>query len=223
MSPESARARSRAAPAVLLLPVLAALVLAVVDLADAGRGLATRVSGALGDSGVDNPVTAVLLNFRSYDTLLEVAVLVVAAVTVWRFEPLSASACRSVDPVLRALVRRLLPVLVLTAGYLLWAGGKAPGGAFQAGALLGAGAVVMMLAGARVPPGWAGTLGRLALTGGLALFLVAGALPLAGGGQLLEYPGGQAGAWILLIEAASALSIGAILGLLFMGGGPRRP
>jgi multisubunit Na+/H+ antiporter MnhB subunit len=116
-----------------------------------------------------------------------------------------------------------LPVLVLTAGYLLWAGGKAPGGAFQAGALLGAGVVVMVLAGARVPPGWAGTPGRLALTGGLGLFLAAGALPLAGGGQLLEYPAGQAGAWILLIEAASALSIGAVLGLLFIGGRPRQP
>jgi multisubunit Na+/H+ antiporter MnhB subunit len=32
------------------------------------------------ESGVDHPVTAVLLNFRSYDTLLEIAVLLLAVV-----------------------------------------------------------------------------------------------------------------------------------------------
>ena len=34
-------------------------------------------------SGVRNPVTAVLLNFRGYDTLLEMGVLLVALLGVW--------------------------------------------------------------------------------------------------------------------------------------------
>ncbi len=34
-------------------------------------------------SGVTHPVTAVLLNFRGYDTLLEVAVLLIALVGTW--------------------------------------------------------------------------------------------------------------------------------------------
>jgi multisubunit Na+/H+ antiporter MnhB subunit len=42
-------------------------------------------------------VTAVLLNFRGYDTLLEIAVLTVALVGVWALGPRRASrkACRA--------------------------------------------------------------------------------------------------------------------------------
>jgi uncharacterized MnhB-related membrane protein len=45
-------------------------------------GLSVHVAGAIADSGADNPVTAVLLNFRAYDTLLEVAVLLLALIGV---------------------------------------------------------------------------------------------------------------------------------------------
>ena len=45
------------------------------------------VSSNMPISGVDNPVTAVLLNFRGYDTLLEIGVLLLAAVGVLSVSP----------------------------------------------------------------------------------------------------------------------------------------
>ncbi|MGD9289220.1 MAG: hypothetical protein PVG74_16510, partial [Desulfobacterales bacterium] len=45
------------------------------------------VSSNMPISGVENPVTAVLLNFRGYDTLLEIGVLLLAAVGVLSVAP----------------------------------------------------------------------------------------------------------------------------------------
>ena len=44
--------------------------------------LPALVQDKLTHSGVQNPVTAVLLNFRSYDTLLEIGVLLIVAVAM---------------------------------------------------------------------------------------------------------------------------------------------
>ena len=63
---------------VLTLLLTAALGYAVWTLPSDGAGLGNDVAANLDRSGVSNPVTAVLLNFRGYDTLLEVMVLLLA-------------------------------------------------------------------------------------------------------------------------------------------------
>jgi multisubunit Na+/H+ antiporter MnhB subunit len=172
-------------------------------------------------SGVSNPVTAVLLNFRAYDTLLELAVLLTASLGVLALGP-APRGYRPAGPVLAGLVQQLAPLLVLVAGYLLWAGAHAPGGAFQAGALLAAVGVLLHLggqAGAGLP---AETARRGLLAAGPALFLAVGLLPLALGQAFLTYPAGWAGALILAIEAAATLSIATALTLVYLGGRPPR-
>ena len=104
--------------------------------------LAGQVAANLADSGVTNPVTAVLLNFRAYDTLLELAVLLAALLGIFALGP-ARPGFKEGGPVLDGLIRWLVPLLVVTGGYLLWVGAHAPGGAFQAGALLAAAAVLM--------------------------------------------------------------------------------
>ena len=52
---------------------------------------------------------------------------------------------------LDTLTRLLVPVLILVAAYLLWVGAHAPGGAFQAGSVLGAAGVLLLLSGWRLP------------------------------------------------------------------------
>jgi hypothetical protein len=49
--------------------------------------LAGQVLARIGESGVSNPVTAVLLNFRGYDTLLELAVLLAALLGILALGP----------------------------------------------------------------------------------------------------------------------------------------
>jgi len=195
---------------------------AIWSLPTVAAGLSVQVRERLPESGVRAEVTAVLLNFRGYDTLLEVAVLLAALLGVWhlgRFRlPRIGLAPGSV---METLVRVLVPVMILVTGYVLWLGGHAAGGAFQAGALL-AGAGVLLLAvrpEALALQDHAG-LRTLLVAGAAAFVLVAGAVML-GGRAPLEYPPAQAGRLILLIEAASTLSIGLTLTLLFAGGRPQ--
>jgi multisubunit Na+/H+ antiporter MnhB subunit len=201
--------------------LLAVLSWAVLSLPATPTGLTEASLANLAESGVTNPVTAVLLNYRAYDTLLEVGVLLLAIVGVWSLQRGEWPASELGDrPLLLSLLRLLLPVLILAAGYLLWIGAFAPGGAFQGGALLG-GAIVL---------GILGGLGhrllererflRTGLALGTLVFAAVGAVTMLGTGGILQYPLGAAGAWILVIESALLLSIGLTLGLLYLGGRP---
>ena len=209
----------RAVAAVLAL-ALGALVARALLALPPSAGLRDAVAAQLHASGVTHPVTAVLLNFRGYDTLLEVGVLLLALIATWSLR-LAPTRIERDSPglVLQELVRLLVPLLILLAGYLLWLGAHAPGGAFQAGALLaGAGVLLTLVEGRPL-----GRLSPTALRGlavlGVAVFLAV-ALLVMGGGRLLEYPRGRAGLLILLIEAASTVSIGLALVYLFRGDEP---
>ncbi len=174
------------------------------------------VAARVGESGVSNPVTAVLLNFRAWDTLLEVAVLVVALLLVSGLAPVRIAPAPPSELVLPFL-RIVVPVAVLLAGHLLWKGATAPGGAFQAAALLTGGGLALALCGLLGAGRRTGHVLVLAGLGGLALFLAAalGAAILTGG--LLDYPAGSAKVWIIAIESALTLSIAAMLVSLFLG------
>jgi multisubunit Na+/H+ antiporter MnhB subunit len=193
----------------------------LLDLPPASGGLTHSALKHLPESGVTNPVTAVLLNYRGYDTLLEIAVLLLAVVAVWaiRESDRPAQASRG-KPVLSALLRIALPLIVLFSGYLLWIGSFAPGGAFQGGALLGGGLVLLLLVGLRRLDRSDISHLRFALVAGLVVFVaVAGGVMFMTGG-LLQYPFGSAGSWILVIESAALLSIALTLAALFAGGRP---
>ena len=205
----------------LLVSVPAAgLAYVVLSLPLVGNGLKEAVAEQLALSGVRHPVTAVLLNFRGYDTLLEMGVLLLALLGVWSLGGIPEQRESSPGPVLDMLSRLLVPVLILVAGYLLWVGAYAPGGAFQAGSVLGAAGVLLLLAGWRLGVRFAGLPLRITLVTGLGVFVVVGVTMILVGGRLLEYPPLFAGVLILLIEAAATLSIGITLAALFLGGRP---
>jgi multisubunit Na+/H+ antiporter MnhB subunit len=197
------------------------LVLAVLELPRDPGGLTALIEANLERSGVANPVTGVLLAFRAFDTWLEVAVLLVAALaalSVRRADDLrDLPVPRVTDPMLAALPRVLVPLMVLAAGYLFWLGTRSPGGAFQAGAVLASAGVLLLLAGRagvdRLPPRAL----RLALTAGVIAFLAAALAPLAGGRRVLELDPASAGTVIVLVESAITLSIAVTLALLFAG------
>jgi len=206
---------------VLLSALAAGLGYVVLSLPVQDPGLSEQVTANLVPSGVSNPVTAVLLNFRSYDTLLEMGVLLLALVGVWSLGgiPQQRNSTRP-GPVLDTLSRQLVPLLILVAGYLLWVGAYAPGGAFQAGAVLAAAGVLLLLAGWRPGARFSRLPLRIALVTGLGIFVAVGMVLILLGRRLLEYPPSFTGSLILLIEAAASLSIGITLAALFLGGRP---
>jgi multisubunit Na+/H+ antiporter MnhB subunit len=185
------------------------------------EGLVEESLAALPRSGVKNPVTAVLLNYRGYDTLLEVAVLLLAIVGVWSLQPAPGDSLdREKRPLLLSLLRFALPVLILCSGYLLWIGAFAPGGAFQGGALLGGAMVLALLGGLLRDVLSRINLLRIGLVLGLTVFIGIAGTGVLITGSLLGYPNGLAGTLILLVESAALVSIGLTLGLLYWGGRP---
>ncbi|MFP5506745.1 MAG: MnhB domain-containing protein [Gammaproteobacteria bacterium] len=212
----------------VLIVVLAALLsvtlaAAMLELPPHAVRLPDAVAANIADSGVAHPITAVLLNFRGYDTLLEIAVLLLALFGVLALvKPHAARATHPAHPLLQTLARLLAPLMVLVAGYLLWVGASAPGGAFQAGAVLAAAGVLLRLAG--LLPAWAapGLLLRAGLALGLLVF-VAVAAAVLGHATLLTYPPALAGGLILTIEAALTLSIGLTLAALYLASTEVRP
>lgn len=186
---------------------------------DSGERLAALALEKVPESGVSNPVTSVLLNYRAYDTLMELAVLLVALLGIWSLGP-AAPGFQPAAEVLRGMVAWFVPLLILSAGYLLWVGGHAPGGAFQGGALLGAAGVTLALAG-HANAGLPGERGLRLLAGlGVLVFTLVGLVLMILGLGFLTYPPGHAKWPILLIETAATLAIGATLAAAYLGGHP---
>jgi len=204
----------------LLSVLLAGLVYAVLTIAQNSPGLGLLAAENIIMSGVSNPVTAVLLNYRGYDTLLEMSVLLLVLIAVWSLGGLSKQRRSFPGPVLNLLSNLLVPLLIMAAGYLLWIGASAPGGAFQAGSVLGAAGVLLLLSGWRLGTQFAGWPLRIVLISGLAVFVVSGLIFIMLGRQFLQYPPLFSGLIILLIESAATLSIGITLAALFLGGRP---
>lgn len=230
---EGARAPGRSGLPVVIGTLGAALVLTVgfapalwraaTPLAGGTDGLSAAVAGLLPRTGVDHGVTGVLLNLRSYDTLLEIVVLLVAVLAALAIggqdrtapEPMPrpTSTGLRVPPLQTAATGLLVPVLVLLVAWLLFAGSSRPGGAFQAGAVLTALVLLLHLAQRPVLPLDAARSRAVAVSGVLAFVLVAAVGPLLGGAWLQLDPA-WAGPVIIALEAVLAVAIGASLALI---------
>lgn len=214
------RSRSTAVLPVLCGALAGAAALAIAGVATADAPLAPVVLERVADTGVSHPVTAVLLDFRAWDTLLEMGVLLGGLVAVWALErgrpavPPRASALG--EPVLAALVRWIVPITIITAIHLIWLGSHAPGGAFQAGALLAGAGVLLLAAGFMQPYRSGSALMRVTAAAGLFVFCAVALWTTVTQGFMLRYPDASAHLWILAIEAVLALSIAAILADLFV-------
>jgi multisubunit Na+/H+ antiporter MnhB subunit len=122
----------------------------------------------------------------------------------------------SPSPILVLLLRVMLPFIILVSGYILWIGKTAPGGAFQAGAVLAAGGILLATAADQFNLSASKAM-PLATVIGLLVFLLVAMAAMMLGGNYLQYPVPLAGTLILVIEAAATLSIAAVLVRLFVG------
>lgn len=189
--------------------------------------LAPAISEASAIRGLEHEVTAVLLDFRGYDTLLEIGVLVAALVGVWgsreddgSLPPTGRSSekpKRVDDPsgLLGALVRVLATVGLMAAAYLGWAGSHAPGGAFQAGTLLASLLILLTLARRIDSKAALAPSARAVSCLGLQVFIAVGLGTLAAGRSFLDYPTAWMKPLVWLIEGALTISIAAILWIFF--------
>lgn len=207
------------------LAAFAGLVLVAFSLPDRGVGLAQPVADSLSASGIGSRVTAVLINFRAFDTLLEKAVLLVALVGLWGLSPKASWQLPSgnfitpgpPEPQLLVLLKVLVPLVLLAAFYLFWLGADEVGGAFQAGTITAAVGILLVLGKICAIPAHGSRAARLGAVAGFLIFAGVGlAMTLLGRG-FLDYPEAAAKPLILLIEAGVALSVAVVLFLLAGG------
>ncbi|GAB3956187.1 hypothetical protein GCM10027614_67640 [Micromonospora vulcania] len=201
--------------------VAVGVVTAGLALAAAGARRAPDISAAFPDLAVAqgygrNVVNVTLVDIRAWDTMGELAVLVVAATGVAslifersrtgprprRPEPASR-ANRPGRPVwlrggptlyeerrsivLEVVIRLIFHTVVLFSLFLLFSGHNAPGGGFAGGLVAGLALVVRYLAGGRYELAEAAPVGAGAVLGaGLAVSVGTGVVALLAGGSVLE-------------------------------------
>jgi multisubunit Na+/H+ antiporter MnhB subunit len=205
----------------MIAAALAAIVLMPVE---PPATLAPEAAANMGALGLGNPITVVLLAYRALDTLLEKVVLVLALIGVWTLTPdvfwggapASLRAQQS-SGALTFLAQVLPPVGVVIGVYLIWNGADHPGGTFQGGTVLAAMWLLVMMANLREPPEIRLRTLRLLVVLGPVVFLVAGFAGFWIANGFLSYPPAFAKPIIVIVEAALALSIAVILGMLVAG------
>ncbi|HKK49936.1 MAG TPA: hydrogen gas-evolving membrane-bound hydrogenase subunit E [Myxococcota bacterium] len=227
--PESRRRPARALSAIGCATLGASLGWMALSRSARESDLARSVSEASTARGLEHEVTAVLLDFRGYDTLLETAVLLAALTGVWavhgtleasRGESPRARGTRETidDPsgLVDGLLRVLAPILLVASAYLGWAGSHAPGGAFQAGTVLASLLILLTLAHP-IDPGAALSRGARALSSaGLWVFISVALGTGLGGRAFLDYPTAWMKPLVWLIESAVAISVATILAIFFV-------
>jgi multisubunit Na+/H+ antiporter MnhB subunit len=225
---ESLAGPTRVFAACLCLLVAAALAGVVLLSPDEGPTLAPQSMERLPETGLGNPVTAVLIAFRSFDTVLEKVVLVLAVVGVWSLAadrhwggaPGEARA-EQPEPTLAFFAQVLAPLGILVGVHVFWVGADEPGGAFQGGAILAAMWMIVMMARLTEAPQTSAFWLRLALVAGPVVFLAAGVAGVAFAGGFFAYPPGLAKPLILFIETFMTFTIAVTLPML-VAGPPRR-
>jgi multisubunit Na+/H+ antiporter MnhB subunit len=218
------------AAAVLSARVAAALAAVVVILPEPAPTLAPEAVANLPATGLGNAVTGVLLAFRAVDTLLESVVLVFALLGVWSLAPDRLWGGRPglephsrPDGALAFLARVLAPMGIMVGIHLFWVGADDPGGKFQAGTILAATWILVMMAGLEDAPPISRRWLRLVLVAGPATFLAIGFAGFVMAGSFLAYPAALAKPLIIVIEAAMTLSVATTLALLVAGPPERGP
>ena len=219
----------RIAAAILSAWVSVGLAAIVLRLPDPAPTLAHEALASLPATQLGNAVTAVLLAYRAFDTLLETVVVLLALVGVWSLARDRHWGGRpgllpvvQADGVLTFVAQVLPPLGIVVAIHLLWVGADAPGGKFQGATLLAAMWVLVLRAGLTDAPPVSRRWVRLVLVAGPAAFFAVGFAGFALAGSFLAYPPGFAKPLIVFIEAALMPSIAAALALL-LASPPGRP
>lgn len=197
------------------------------------------IEDAAAETGALNMVTAVLADYRGYDTLGETAVifaaglgcLVILASAGPRPDlPAAGMSHPFGSVILDAVARILVPVVLLFAVYVLVHGHVSPGGGFQGGVLFGSGLIMMRLVWGpededrRVPAFGPSLRKSLILAcAGILGYVGIGLAAMAFGGEFLNYgtlPLGGDPAHVrelatLGIEAAVFLTVAGTVVMLF--------
>ena len=197
------------------------------------------ITEAYGESHVPNLVSAILADYRNFDTMFETTVVFTAGTAIFLIlrlplgplarrrntvHPEAAPQPLPRDPILEMACRLLFPPTHLFGLYVLTHGHYSPGGGFQAGVILGASFILLAIGFdlrailARFPEG----LFRPMMALGVLAYVGLGAFCLALGSNFLDYEAFRTIApgissemirshGILLVECGVTLTVGSVI------------
>jgi multicomponent Na+:H+ antiporter subunit B len=184
--------------------------------------------------GAPNVITGILLTYRAFDTLGEVAVLFMVAATIGLVlgaggSPRSMSfgdrpdEARPASEIVRSGTQILVPLISIFAAYIIMNGHLSAGGGFQGGAVIASGVLLMLLAYPQHQP----NLEFLGITESMAgaLFVLAGIGGLIAANGFLDnrvLPLGQFGAFfsagaIPILSVLLGIKVGCELSVILDG------
>lgn len=190
------------------------------------------IERSLRETHTPNIVTSVLADYRGYDTLGETVVILTAGLAVILILPMgNVPRIRSMrrrfeNTIVDGVSRLMVPFIQIFALYVITHGHYGPGGGFEGGVVLAAGVMLLRLTLGeeyehhRFPPQLAVALGTV----GILIFAVTGLIPLATGGEFLDYahlpiPGLHGpelrATGTLIVEMGIGLAVGGSLVTLF--------
>ena len=145
------------------------------------------INNGIDETGAVNIVTSVVLNYRGYDTLGEVTILLIAALGLGAvLGTIKRKAKKEITPssvVLSTGCKVLFPFILLFGSYIFLHGHLTPGGGFQGGAIIASGYLLVYLGCAKRRINQ----NRFKITESLSalIFLIVGLLGLVFGGYFL--------------------------------------
>ncbi len=150
------------------------------------------------DTEVPNMVTAVLADYRGFDTMFETVVVFIAGLALLAILKSSSSSKQikreheveaEPDLIVTNTVRLIVPVIQIFAFYVLAHGHVSPGGGFQGGVLMGASFILVALSWDLDEALARFSLNRCMTVAALGIFIYAGIglLSMALGGEFLDY------------------------------------
>jgi multicomponent Na+:H+ antiporter subunit B len=153
------------------------------------------IEQAYNESHVPNLVTAVLADYRGYDTMFETVVIFTAGISIIAIlrglGPQTHRPDRPApeDKIIRMTCRMLVPVIQLFALYVLMHGHYSPGGGFQGGVIFGTSFILLAISGdLDVAMKRLSSRGFILIaTIGVLIYAGHGVVSVLLGGQFLEY------------------------------------
>jgi len=193
---------------------------------------ARYIAAGAEEAGAANLVTAVLLNYRAYDTFGEVMVIFAALAAVSAVLSSGATTGSAgpaagdriqISPIVAFIIRLTAPFIAAFGVMVILKGQVAPGGGFQGGVILGALLVLLsvVLGRGRERPLIPASVARWLQAAGPLAFMVVGVFGLGLAGVLLGYPaapgaGVMPAAMMLVLEIGIGVGGAAIILGLFL-------
>lgn len=185
----------------------------IIEIDSNSSGLLELAKENLEKSGVEYLVTAVVLNYRGFDTMFEIFVLALAFLGVSILSDKRVEALSENEPILNFFSSILIPLVLMVALFILYKGSYSAGGAFQASALIAGGLILSFLSSKNITFDENRLIYKFSFSIGLIIYLLIALVGVLTSQMLNFY---SSGVLLMMLESSLTITISYILFSLYL-------